>query len=91
MNPGMLSIMADLERQGVRFAVAAVVETVGSVPGKLGARLILTGDGREIGTVGGAGVELQVKKLLDAALRTGRGGLHHFDLARQKPGGLDSV
>lgn len=91
MNPQMLTVIADLERRGVRFAVATVVETVGSVPGKLGARLILTADGREIGTVGGAAVEQRVKELLRGALAGGRGGLHRFDLASQKPGGLDSV
>ena len=92
MNPALLAAIVDLERRGVRFAVATVVETVGSVPGKLGARLILTADGHELGTVGGAGLEEKVKSLLRAALAGGRGaGLHHFDLARQKPGGLDSV
>ncbi len=92
MNPGIFATIADLERQGVRFAVATVVEAVGSVPGKRGARLILTADGREIGTVGGAGLEENVKKLMHAALAGGGGaGLHHFDLARQKTGGLDAV
>lgn len=91
MNPQMLTVIADLERRGTRFAVATVVEAVGSVPGKLGARLVLTADGREIGTVGGAAVEQRVKELLRKALAVGRGGLHRFELASQKPGGLDSV
>lgn len=92
MNPALFAAIVDLERQGVRFAVATVVEAVGSVPGKLGARLILTTGGREIGTVGGAGLEEKVKGLLRGALAGERlAGLHHFDLARQKPGGLDSV
>lgn len=92
MNAEVLAAMVELERRGIRFAVATVVETVGSVPGKLGARLVLTADGRELGTVGGAGLEEKVKSLLRAALAGERvSGLHHFDLARQKPGGLDSV
>ena len=91
MNPGILEAMVELERRGVRFVVAAVVEAVGSVPGKLGARLVLTTDGRQLGTVGGAGLEEKVKGLARAALASGRGGLHRFDLARQKAGGLDSI
>lgn len=99
MNPGILEAILDLERRGVRFAVATVVETVGSVPGKLGARMIVTADGRELGTVGGAGLEEKVKALARAALAGGpgrrgsgaRGGLHRFELARQKPDGLDSI
>ena len=87
----MLEAILDLERRGVRFAVATVVEAVGSVPGKLGARMIVTTDGRELGTVGGAGLEEKVKTLARAALASGRGGLHRFELARQKPGGLDSI
>lgn len=91
MNPGILEAMVELERRGVRFVVATVVETVGSVPGKLGARMVLTADGIQLGTVGGAGLEEKVKGLARAALSSGRGGLHRFDLARQKPGGLDSI
>jgi xanthine dehydrogenase accessory factor len=102
VNPGILATMLDLERRGVTFAVATVVEAVGSVPGKLGARMIVTADGRQLGTVGGAGLEEKVKALARAALaaraeghRSGagsaRGGLHRFELARQKPGGLDSI
>ncbi len=92
MNAPVLTAMVDLELRGIRFAVATVVETVGSVPGKLGARLVLTADGREFGTVGGAGLEEKVKTLLrDGLAGEPIAGLHHFDLARQKPGGLDSV
>jgi xanthine dehydrogenase accessory factor len=87
----VLEAILDLERRGVRIAVATVVETVGSVPGKLGARMIVTADGRGLGTVGGAGLEEKVKVLARAALASGRGGLHRFELARQKPGGLDSI
>ena len=92
MNPGILSRIVDLERRGVRLAVATVVEAVGSVPGKLGARLVVTAGGEAMGTVGGAGLEEQVKKLLrDALAGRERPGLHRFELARQKPGGLDSI
>ncbi len=51
-----LSSLAD----GHRVVLASVVETAGSVPGKVGARLAMTADGQWIGTVGGAGLEMKV-------------------------------
>lgn len=83
----MLSL-ADRRRP---FAVCTVVHTDGSVPGKLGSTMLVTSDGSTRGTVGGAGLEERVKKAATDALRTGKGGLHHFDLAKWKEGGLNSI
>jgi xanthine dehydrogenase accessory factor len=92
VNPGLLQVITNLERRGIRTAVATVVEAVGSVPGKLGARMVMAAGGELHGTVGGAGLEERVKALLgDALLGRERPGLHRFELARQKPGGLDSI
>ncbi|HKV90104.1 MAG TPA: XdhC/CoxI family protein [Thermoplasmata archaeon] len=73
------------------FVRATVVRTAGSVPGKLGASMILRPDGSTLGTVGGAALEERVKALARAALETGEGGLHHFDLRNWQPGGLPSL
>jgi xanthine dehydrogenase accessory factor len=88
----------ELAREAVRllerhepFARATVVKTVGSVPGKLGASLLVRSDGSFLGTVGGAALEERVKALAIEALRRRRGGLHHFDLQAWKPGGLPSL
>jgi len=55
---------------GYKVGVASVIEVSGSVPGKVGARLALIRDSI-IGTVGGAGLEMQVienlRKNLDEA------------------------
>lgn len=72
-------------------ALAVVVATTGSVPGKVGATMLVTVDGTSRGTVGGAGLEERVKALCREALQRGAGGVHTFDLARWKEGGLDSV
>ena len=48
-----------LER-GESFALATVVRTQGSVPGKLGFQMLVRPDGTQLGTVGGAGLELIV-------------------------------
>jgi len=75
----------------VPFATATVVGARGSVPGKLGARMIVFADGSQEGTVGGAGLEQEIKAMAQDAIRTHRSTTHHFELARQKPGGLDSI
>jgi xanthine dehydrogenase accessory factor len=73
------------------FARATVVQTTGSVPGKLGASMIVRADGSYVGTIGGAALEEEVKALAARALELRRGDLHHFDLAAWKSGGLPSL
>ncbi len=73
------------------FVRAVVVRTVGSVPGKLGATLLVRDDGTSVGTVGGASLEEEVKRAAAGALERHRGDLLHFDLAAWKPGGLPSL
>ncbi len=73
------------------FVRATVVRTTGSVPGKLGASLIVRSDGSFLGTIGGAALEEEVKALAARALEDRRGDLHHFDLQAWKPGGLPSL
>ncbi|HXQ79027.1 MAG TPA: XdhC family protein, partial [Thermoplasmata archaeon] len=73
------------------FVRATVVKTVGSVPGKLGAAMIVRSDGSTIGTVGGAQLDEEVKGLAQAAFDRREGDLHHFDLQAWKPGGLASL
>jgi xanthine dehydrogenase accessory factor len=73
------------------FVRATVVKTTGSVPGKLGASMILREDGSYVGTIGGAALEEEVKALAARARELRRGDLHHFDLASWKTGGLPSL
>ncbi len=73
------------------FARATVVRAVGSVPGKVGATMIVRDDGSTLGTVGGAGLEERVKELSGTAIESRRGDLYHFDLQKWKPGGLPSL
>ncbi|MCI4331737.1 MAG: XdhC/CoxI family protein [Thermoplasmata archaeon] len=87
-----------LAREAVRlmemrqpFARATVVRAVGSVPGKVGASMIVRADGSAIGTVGGAALEERVKELAAQAMREHRGDLYHFDLAKWRTGGLPSL
>jgi xanthine dehydrogenase accessory factor len=73
------------------FVRATVVRAVGSVPGKLGASMLVRADGSTLGTIGGAALEEEVKALARSAFERRAGDLHHFDLANWKPGGLPSL
>jgi len=73
------------------FVRATVVKATGSVPGKLGATMIIRRDGSYLGTVGGAVLEERVKELAVTAFASGTGDLHHFDLQAWTPGGLPSL
>jgi xanthine dehydrogenase accessory factor len=73
------------------FARATVVKSTGSVPGKLGASMIVRVDGSHLGTVGGAALEEEVKVLAARAIERREGDLHHFDLASWRTGGLPSL
>lgn len=83
--------MLRLSERREPFAVCTVVATQGSVPGRLGSTMLVTGSGATRGTVGGAGLEEKVKAAALEALERGKGGLHHYDLAHWKPEGLNSV
>lgn len=87
----LLREMLALTERREPYAVCTVVGAAGSVPGKVGSTMLVTPAGRTRGTVGGAGLEEKVKKLALESLATGKSGLHHFDLAKWKPGGLNSV
>jgi xanthine dehydrogenase accessory factor len=73
------------------FVRATVVRTTGSVPGKLGASMLLEANGRCVGTVGGAALEESVKELARGIFASRTGDLHHFDLQSWKSGGLPSL
>ncbi len=73
------------------FVRATVVQAKGSVPGKVGACMIVRSDGTTLGTVGGAALEEEVKRLSGIALERRAGDLVHFDLAGWRAGGLPSL
>jgi len=73
------------------FVRATVVRATGSVPGKVGASMLVEENGRCVGTVGGAALEERVKELARATFESRIGDLHHFDLQSWKSGGLPSL
>ena len=59
--------LEELKHQGVDAALATIVETSGSTPREVGAKMILCADGTTFGSVGGGCGENEVKS---AALRS---------------------
>ena len=58
--------LSALQSQGISAALATIVETAGSTPREVGAKMIVCADGTIFGSVGGGCGESQVKS---AALR----------------------
>jgi xanthine dehydrogenase accessory factor len=75
--------IAGLRRRGEQAVLATVVRATGSVPRKAGAKMLVTADGRIVGTVGGGWVEHQA---YEAALKLIGGDepqLAHFELTNE--------
>lgn len=66
----LLDRMAALKAEGVPFVVATVIGTRGSTPRKVGAKMVVVGDGRTFGTVGGGAVEARVIERAREVLRS---------------------
>lgn len=87
----IMRLAGDLLDDGRAFALCTVVAARGSVPGRVGAKMIVLPDGQQHGTVGGAGLELRVHALALECLRKRRSASQRYDLAFFKEGGLDSL
>ena len=72
--------MAELEREGRRFAVCTVVRTVGSTPQVVGAKLIVDDLGRLAGTLGGGCVEGDAFVEAKRVIATGETSLREYEL-----------
>ncbi len=72
--------MAELEREGRRFAVCTVVRTVGSTPQVVGAKLLVDDIGRLNGTLGGGCVEGDAFAEAKTVITTGESSLREYEL-----------
>ena len=82
---------AELADAGKPFALCTVTATRGSVPGKVGAKMIVDRTGAQFGTVGGAGLEEKTKALAVKCIAERKSATAKFDLAYFRPGALDSL
>jgi xanthine dehydrogenase accessory factor len=82
MSAGQIYIeMRQRLERGGRAAMATVVNTRGSTPQQVGARMVIFDDDSFVGTVGGGCIEADIWAEAREVLRTGKTGLFHFDLA----------
>src|SRR3989441_5722837 len=75
--------MAELEREGRRFAVATVVRTVGSTPQVVGAKLLVDDLGRLVGTLGGGCVEGDAFVEAKRVIETNESSLREYELTEE--------
>ncbi len=72
--------MAELDREGRRYAVCTVVRTVGSTPQVVGAKMIVDDLGRLTGTLGGGCVEGDAFDEAKRVIATGDTSLREYEL-----------
>ena len=71
----MLEVYREITRlieQGRRGALATIIGTHGSTPGKEGAKMLVRDDGSTVGTVGGGCTEAEIQQLALEALASDR-------------------
>jgi xanthine dehydrogenase accessory factor len=76
----ILKVAHERAAQGERVALATIVETRGSTPRKVGARMLVFEDGLFLGTVGGGCGEADVLQETMRVIETGEPSLLHVDL-----------
>jgi len=80
MHADVYEAIAQLLKEGRRGALITIVETIGSTPRKAGAKMLVTEDGKLVGTVGGGCVEADLVGFAKQVMRAGRPELHEIDL-----------
>ncbi len=75
--------MAELEREGRRFAVATVVRASGSTPQVVGAKLLVDDLGRVVGTLGGGCVEGDAFSEAREVMSSGTASLREYELTEE--------
>jgi xanthine dehydrogenase accessory factor len=73
-------------RSGEAAALVTIVATEGSTPRKAGAKMLVHGDGRLVGSVGGGRLEADLVARARAALATGKPELVSFELTPEGTG-----
>lgn len=76
---------------GESAVIASIIESSGSTPRKVGAKMLVTGAGRVCGTVGGGTVEYEACRLAQVFLKDERSGTRGFGLTPYQPEGPGMV
>jgi xanthine dehydrogenase accessory factor len=85
-DDSLYSLLLDLSRRGEAAAMATVVRARGSVPRHAGSKMLVRGDGRIEGTIGGGEMEGRVVAEALQAIADGETRLLHYELSDPKAG-----
>lgn len=75
--------LADLKKEGVSVAIVTVSASTGSTPREVGAKMLVTGDGKIFGTVGGGKLESLARDDAKKILDEGTTKSVHYDLTEE--------
>jgi len=81
MNREVFSAVADALERGEPAALVTIVSTTGSTPQRVGAKMLVFGDGRIVGTIGGGCYENDAFGKARHAITTRRPELVHYELS----------
>ena len=81
MNQEVFSAVADALERGESAALVTIVSTLGSTPQRVGAKMLVFGDGRIVGTIGGGCYENDAFWKAREAIKTRRPELIHYELS----------
>jgi xanthine dehydrogenase accessory factor len=82
--------IARLKQENQPFVLTTIVKTAGSVPGRVGFKMIVREDGTTVGTVGGGELEQRVIEQALERLHSGESGLKEY-LLREDATGPETV
>src|SRR5690242_7436851 len=80
MNREVFAAVADALDRGEPAALVTIVATTGSTPQRVGAKMLVFGDGRIVGTIGGGCYENDAFGKAREAIRSRRPQLVHYEL-----------
>jgi xanthine dehydrogenase accessory factor len=81
MNQEVFSAVADALERGESAALVTIVSTTGSTPQRVGAKMLVFGDGRIVGTIGGGCYENDAFWKAREAITNRRPQLVHYELS----------
>jgi xanthine dehydrogenase accessory factor len=85
MSKDIYEELVDLRSKGIRAALATIIARKGATPRKDAAKMLISEDGQQIGTIGGGSVEAAVRSESLSAMETGFAKLLSFDLKDADP------
>jgi xanthine dehydrogenase accessory factor len=81
MNREVFAAVADALERGEPAALVTIVSTTGSTPQRIGAKMLVFGDGRTVGTIGGGCYENDAFGKAREAILTRRPEIVHYELS----------